>query len=160
MVLDGLPRSPVPRAAGARSARLALAGEPASVPAARRFVRQALTEWDRPELDEAGTLLVSELVSNAVLHARTPVEVELVDGQEVLLVVADSSPALPVVRRHSRVSATGRGLWLLDQYSLRHGLVVTDEGKQLWSVLRPESAAPGEDDDAALTLWLDAIEGL
>jgi hypothetical protein len=64
------------------------------------------------------------------------------------------------MRRHSRVSATGRGLWLLDQYSLRHGLVVTDEGKQLWSLLRPESAAPGDGDDAALALWLDSIDGL
>jgi anti-sigma regulatory factor (Ser/Thr protein kinase) len=87
VVLDGLPRAPVPRTADARSSQLALPGEPASVPAARRFVRQVLSEWDRPELDEAGSLLVSELVSNAVLHARTPVEVELFDGPEVLLVV-------------------------------------------------------------------------
>lgn len=160
MVVDGLPLSPAPRPAGARSERLALAGEPASVPVARRFVRSVLSSWGRPELEEAGTLLVSELVSNAVLHARTPVEVEVVDGPELLLVVADSSPALPVMRRHSRVSATGRGLWLLDQYSLRHGLVVSDHGKQLWSVLRPEASTPGEGDDAALAMWLDAIEGL
>jgi hypothetical protein len=160
VVREGLPRSPAPRAQGGRSTRLALAGEPASVPAARRFVRQVLSDWNRPELEESGTLLVSELVTNAVLHARTPVEVELVDGPEVLLVVADSSPTLPVMRRHSRVSATGRGLWLLDQYSLRHGLLVTDEGKQLWSLLRPESAAPGEGGEPALALWLDGIEGL
>jgi hypothetical protein len=160
VVLDGLPRSPAPRPDGAQVRQLSLPGEPSSVPAARRFVREVLAEWDRPELEEAGTLLASELVSNAVLHARTSVEVELMDGTEVLLVVADCSSTLPVMRRHSRVSATGRGLWLLDQYSLRHGLVVTHEGKQLWSVLRPESTAPGEGDDAALALWLDAIDGL
>lgn len=106
---------PLPAEPGRRR-RLPLSGEASSVPQARRFLRSVLQEWDREQFEEAGTLLVSELVSNAVLHARTDVEVELVDAPDgVLLVVADESPVLPVVRRHSREAATGRGLWLLDQ---------------------------------------------
>lgn len=72
--------------------------------------------------------------------------------------VSDSSAALPVVRRRSREAGTGRGLWLLDHYSLRHGVALTRNGKQVWCELRPESSADGEGDDAALARWLDQAD--
>jgi anti-sigma regulatory factor (Ser/Thr protein kinase) len=142
---------------------LSAPGEAASVPLARRFVRRTLEQWDRSEYEEAGTLLVSELVTNAVLHARTDLSVELVDGEDgVLLAVADESPGMPVLRRHSREAGTGRGLWLLDQYAASHGVDVTrpGRGKLVWAVLCPEVADPTDGADAALAMWLDAVEGL
>jgi anti-sigma regulatory factor (Ser/Thr protein kinase) len=133
------------------------------VPQARRFVRQALGRWDHEAYEEAGTLLVSELVANAVLHARSAVVVELVDGADgVLLGVSDDSPAMPVLRRNSREAGTGRGLWLLEQYSSGHGVDVTrpGSGKTVWALLRPEVLDPAEGADAALAMWLDEVEGL
>ena len=131
------------------------------MPAARRFVREALSRWQRAELDESGALLVSELVSNAVLHARSSVEVELADGgDKVVLTVADGSLTLPVVRHHSRESATGRGLWLLDQYSADRGIQIGETGKRVWVVLCPELSPRNEGDDGVLSDWLDAVEAL
>lgn len=135
--------------------------EAASVPAARRFVRDALVRWQRDDLDESGALLASELVTNAVLHARSTVEVELADdGQLVVLTVIDSSPALPVVRRHSRESATGRGLWLLDQYSSDRGIEIAEPGKRVWAVLCPELPMSDSTPEGVLSDWLDAVEAL
>ena len=151
------------RPPGARREQCVLPGAPASVPEARRFVRQVLQRWGREEYEEAGTLLVSELVGNGVLHARTELQVELVDGPDgVLLGVTDSSPAMPLLRRHGREAATGRGLWLLEQYSSRHGVDRSPAhgGKQVWAVLRPEAQGAQEGSDAALAMWLDELEGL
>ena len=147
--------------AGARLETCALPGEAQSVQQARRFVRQVLARWDRGAYEEAGSLVVSELVTNAVLHARTDVVVELVDTADgVLLAVVDDARSLPVVRRHGRDAGTGRGLWLLEQYSLAHGVDVTrpGDGKAVWALLRPEEE--GEPDDALLAGWLDAVDGL
>ena len=159
MASSGLPGVPT----GARRESCALAGDASSVPQARRFVRQVLAAWDREEYEEAGTLLTSELVSNAVLHARTDLELELVDTEEgVLLEVSDGSPTLPVLRRHSREAGTGRGLWLLEQYSARHGVDVTraGTGKTVWALLCPEVLDEAEGADASLAMWLDQVEGL
>ena len=161
MAVDRLPVAPAPRRSAGRRSSRALPGEAATVPRARRFVREVLAAWERLEYEESGTLLVSELVGNAVLHARTPVEVEIVDGEEgVLLSVADGSTVLPVVRRHSREAATGRGLWLLEQYSASHGVHRLPDGKVVWAVLCPEVGDPLEGSDAALATWLDKVDGL
>ena len=160
MAVDRLPAAPAPRPPSGRRAAHSLPGESAAVPRARACVREVLTAWELLEYEEAGTLLVSELVGNAVLHARTALEVELLDGEDgVLLSVTDGSPVLPVVRRHSREAGTGRGLWLLDQYSASHGVHRQPGGKVVWAVLCPEVQDPREGSDAALATWLDAIEG-
>jgi anti-sigma regulatory factor (Ser/Thr protein kinase) len=157
---SALPVGAAPAQPGSRREACVLPGEVASVPQARRFLRQVLARWDRGAYEEAGTLLVSELVTNAVLHARSDVEVVLVDGRDgVLLTVSDQARALPVVRRHSRAAGTGRGLWLLQQYSEQHGVDVArpGDGKAVWAVLRAEQ---DEVEDAALAQWLDQVEGL
>lgn len=160
MAVDRLPVAPAPRPSSGRRAAQGLPGVAATVPRARDFVREVLTSWRRSEFEEAGTLLVSELVGNAVLHARTPVEVELLDGEDgVLLSVSDGSTVLPVLRRHSREAGTGRGLWLLDQYSALHGVHLQPGGKVIWALLCPEVQDPMEGSDAALATWLDAIDG-
>ena len=158
MALHSLPVAPRPHDPARRREAVSLPGRPASVPQARRFVRDVLRRWDLGTYEEAGSLLVSELVTNAVLHARSDVEVELVELDDaVVLGVSDASPALPVLRRHLRDAGTGRGLWLLDQYSQQAGVDVRqDAGKQVWAVLCPEVDA---EQDAALSSWLDRVEG-
>lgn len=160
MSVDRLRVAPLPRTSTARRRAQSLPGEPSAVPRARLFVREVLIAWRRREYEESGLLLVSELVGNAVLHARTDVEVEVVDLEGgVLLSVTDGSATLPVVRRHSREAATGRGLWLLDQYSAARGVQRLPEGKSVWAVLCPEVQNPKEGADAALATWLDTVEG-
>lgn len=162
MAGSAMSAAPLPAVSGRRKS-VHLPGAAGSVPEARRFVRSVLRAWRREHFEEAGTLLVSELVGNVVLHAGTDVEVALVDGPDgVLLVVGDDSPAMPVVRRHSREAATGRGLWLLEQYSVRHGVDTSrpGRGKSVWAVLCPEAHEPEQGSDAALALWLDSVDGL
>lgn len=73
--------------------------EPRTAGAARDLVRTSLTSWDLQALLDDVLLVVSELVTNAVLHARPPLVVSLsCAGGVVELAVADGDPALPSAR--------------------------------------------------------------
>jgi anti-sigma regulatory factor (Ser/Thr protein kinase) len=105
-----------PEAVGVEQVRADLPGEPGSVRRARSFVRDALRTWRLDQLGDTAVLLVSELATNAVLHARTGFAVEVVlRGPVVRVTVHDCSPAAPKPRRHGPSSSTGRGLDILDQ---------------------------------------------
>src|SRR5687767_2575684 len=98
------------------SASLRLPPRTSSVPEARRFVVRQLALWSLDDLQDTVALLTSELVSNAVLHARTEIVVTATDlgGGAVQVDVSDLSPVAPVQRRHSEEATTGRGVQLLD----------------------------------------------
>jgi len=82
-----------------RFARLRLPGAPASAAAARHFLRTCFSTWDPSYLLADVELALTELVTNAVLHARTPVEVTIsLDQDDVEIAVKDGSPALPQPR--------------------------------------------------------------
>lgn len=105
---------------------------------ARRFVRDELHGQLGPDQLDQAVLLVSELVTNAVLHAGTPCTVELrADGAVVQLRVHDGGGALPVRRlRPSDAVSTGRGLHLLEEVALRWGVeAVPHGGKVVWAEL-------------------------
>lgn len=111
-----------------------LPAEPASARRARAFVVDALKQLQCGELAAVAELLVSELVTNAILHARTEVRVRItVDHGRVRVEVEDGSPA-PARRRHfSTESATGRGLALVDALAAQWGSEVIDvSGKSVW----------------------------
>lgn len=103
-----------------------------SVPRARRFARTAL-ERSSADLDTV-LLLVSEVVTNAVLHARSTIRLEIEDRDGVVRIeVHDLSPVPPRMHRFGLASATGRGLRLLEQLSLSWGVeLVTGHGKVVW----------------------------
>jgi anti-sigma regulatory factor (Ser/Thr protein kinase) len=113
-----------------------------SVPVARRFVRARLVEG-ATDVDTA-TLLVSEVVTNAILHARTTVRVTVEVADEfVRIAVRDGSPVQPRVHSFSSTSATGRGLRLLDRLARRWG-VYSDPatgGKVVWFEVGEPSTA-------------------
>jgi anti-sigma regulatory factor (Ser/Thr protein kinase) len=112
--------------------------------AARRFVRRVLEAWDRSELIDAAALVTSELTTNAVLHARRgPIEVTVACGErnddEVQIVVADSSvERLPIWRRPTTASRSGRGLRIVDATAARWGITVTPQQKRVWCDLAAE----------------------
>ncbi len=112
-----------------------------SVPLARRYARDQLREC-AADVDTV-VLLVSEVVTNAILHARSDVFLTIVDRGELARVeVRDSSPMPPRLHRFAVESATGRGLRLLDQLAQRWGADDASEGhgKVVWF----EVGAPGE----------------
>jgi anti-sigma regulatory factor (Ser/Thr protein kinase) len=120
-----------------------------SVPVARRFVRARL--GDGPADVDTASLLVSEVVTNAILHARTTVTLTVeVDDQVVRITVRDGSPVRPRLRSFAPTSATGRGLRLLDHLARRWGVDADPAtgGKVVWFELgEPAAAGWGEGSD-------------
>jgi len=104
---------------------------------AREFTSHHLTQHHLPYLVEDVRLVVSELVTNAVLHAQTDVIVVI---QEipfcVKLIVRDHSPELPVPKPAVQVADKGgRGLQIVDQCSIAWGTEVdADRGKAVWAL--------------------------
>lgn len=107
-----------------------------SVPQARRHVVSTLTRWHLDGLVETASLLASELVTNAVLHARTAMTLTVEkDGDGVRVSVTDGSPVPPALRRHSDMATTGRGLRLLDQLADAWSVKDSRDGKSVWFTL-------------------------
>src|SRR5947209_721329 len=101
-----------------------------SVPQARREVGAVLDEWGLSELRDSALLLVSELVTNAVLHARTEIRLDISRERDgVRISVSDGSPIPPALRRHSDTSTTGRGLHLLDLLADSWSADSSEDGK-------------------------------
>jgi len=105
----------------------------ASAGQARRFVDAVLVEADLEPLGYATTLLVSELVANAILHAATGVDVVVRPNRPGLRIeVHDGSPQLPMRKHYSAMSGTGRGLVLVQRMASRWGVEPTTTGKSVW----------------------------
>jgi anti-sigma regulatory factor (Ser/Thr protein kinase) len=115
---------------------------PSSVGIARSFVRDTLSAVDE-DLRDVALLLASELVTNAILHARTPVQVGVLhDGDNVLICVADRRDDTPdlVAQDKSRDRPGGRGLALVQDLASQWGTQRFIGGKTVWFVL-PSSDA-------------------
>jgi PAS domain S-box-containing protein len=114
---------------------------------ARRAVRTALADLGSEETLETAELCVSELVTNAIVHAGTRIEVRVVeyDGG-VRVEVEDGSPHRPVARNYTSLTATGRGLRMVDQLVTRWGARSHGEAKTVWFELGAPSGDPATDD--------------
>ena len=114
--------------------------------AARAFVAETLTAWNvQADEVEAAQLVVSELVTNAVLHAADSptisVDLRLTDGA-VRVLVSDGGLGEPDRRPHPdpRTNETGRGVWLVDAFAERWGTEMHGrDGKTVWCELSIES---------------------
>lgn len=107
---------------------------------ARHFVERTLRGWSCPEAVEVTQLLVSELVSNAVRHAGTPIRLVLrMEGGRVQVDVSDGAPGAPRPRLVEADSEAGRGLFLVDQLARDWGVRPARRGKTVWFVLDPLS---------------------
>jgi anti-sigma regulatory factor (Ser/Thr protein kinase) len=123
-------------------ARLALTRSPFSVGVARRFIQGRAAAWSLPQpaIDQL-VLIGSELVTNAVLHARTELTLalELRDGR-VRISVTDRSQAAATLRHYRPDALTGRGLGVVAALSDRWGVSAAADGKVVWA----EVAANGD----------------
>lgn len=104
--------------------------EPASVRSARRFVADVLREHGADPHDVA--LLVSEVATNAVDHARTPFTVTVRIAESVRVDIADESDTVPVLTKASSLSERGRGLAIVRAMATRWGVEFRATGKVVW----------------------------
>ncbi len=137
--------------------RATLGAHPSCVASARRLTERTLTRWGLTALRDVASLLVSELTTNAILHARSSVTVSLSnDSADLLVCVYDTSPLLPRIRNFSRDSGTGRGVRLLNSLASNWGVDSKNGGKCVWFTLSANSTQSIAD-------WefnLDAVEPL
>ena len=118
-----------------------------SAPAAARAFAQSSGCADHAldMLDDA-LLLISELVTNSVLHGGPPIVLAIeCDGEGLHVRVRDGAPGAPVVRQGDEEAEGGRGMSLVDLLSDTWGVEpVADAhgvGKQVWFELRRSGSA-------------------
>ncbi|MFJ7278241.1 ATP-binding protein [Kitasatospora sp. NPDC098663] len=137
------------RSGSDRTRRLVLAGSEGAVQRSRDFSRAALLAWHwlpapdvrRLAAAEDVLLMVSELVTNACLHAPGgPRELRLGwDGERLRVEVSDASPAAPQLRPFADPGRPGgHGLRVVDRLARGWGCLPEGEGKLVWL----EVAAP------------------
>ena len=106
---------------------------------ARRFLAAVLQDWDTDEFDFGAPQVLSELATNAALHARTPFTVAVhLDEGCLLLEVSDLSPRLPRPRRYAMDATTGRGIGLVAALSSQWGTTASGQGKTVWARVSPD----------------------
>ncbi|CAM5317812.1 hypothetical protein SAVIM338S_00711 [Streptomyces avidinii] len=102
----------------------------------REFTRQALKDWgwDGTDTSEDTLLLVSELLTNASLHAGGCHELVLTAGANLRIEVCDGTTTLP--SRHpspQRGIPGGHGLYIVERLSDRWGAHTHGHGKAVWA---------------------------
>jgi anti-sigma regulatory factor (Ser/Thr protein kinase) len=113
-----------------------------SVPVARQFARRVAGDCSADV--ETLVLLVSEVVTNAVLHARSDIRLDVQSAEDLVRVeVHDASPIEPRVHHFHVTSGTGRGLRMLEQLARRWGVEADPRGgKVVWfEVGEPDESA-------------------
>lgn len=119
---------------------------PEMVVVARRFVRERLAAWEAVEHIDAAALVASELVTNAVLHARTAITLRLqLHGDTIRIEVFDENPRLPVVAPCPPEATSGRGLALISATATAWGMEHRGDGKVVWAELGPGRVDTPED---------------
>lgn len=114
--------------------------DPREIAAARRFAREVLAGC-APEVVEAAELMVSELATNCVRHARTGFELAIEASAAIRVEVRDGGPGRPTVLHPEPQEPSGRGLQIVQAMSEEWGVVPGASGKTVWFTL----CAPARD---------------
>jgi anti-sigma regulatory factor (Ser/Thr protein kinase) len=104
---------------------------------AREFLRSSTCAEHHGAVVDDAVLMLSELVTNSVLHGGPPVVVA-VDclGDSLQVRVRDGSPELPAPRDAEQTDENGRGVALVAEMSADWGVDPVDDGKNVWFILR------------------------
>ena len=121
-----------------RVLRLALPSDASTVRLARQVTRDALASWHLGQLEEDAVLLVSELVTNALRHARDTgaIGLELVStATRLRLEIQDGDPNWRRMDSLADCDESGYGFLLVDSLADRWGLRRVCAGKAVWAEL-------------------------
>jgi anti-sigma regulatory factor (Ser/Thr protein kinase) len=112
---------------------------------ARDLVAQACAAWHGEQFTELGQLVISELVTNAVRHSGTAIEIELwLDGDRLIMRVHDDGDGMPMIVPQDQRTTGGVGLELVSRVSQSWGVTPDPRGgKDVWCVLSAPSDRPG-----------------
>jgi signal transduction histidine kinase len=123
-------------------ARLELPDDPESVPLARHLLNQLLGHWELDDFVDLASLLITELVANALRHVPGTCAVELSRRADVLrIVVVDTGPGMPDLLNPGLSSFGGRGLHIVSALATAWGTERLEDGcKAVWA----EIATPAE----------------
>ncbi len=138
LLLVGLPDTD--SGGATRYADIAVPDGPAGLGEARGRAYDLLTTWSvDTDTTDSVVLLMSELVTNALVHGRSPLSVRLRrTGSRVIVEVSDCDPRLPRRRHADFDDEGGRGLELVSLIASRWGTRSVGDGKVVWA----EIAAP------------------
>jgi hypothetical protein len=119
-----------------RDTSRAFAPVAASAPAARRFALGVLARAGHAAIAHDAALVVTELTTNAIRHARTDFTVTVHARREhIRVAVRDASRAMPVSRQGGTLALSGRGLQLIAGTATRWGGDQLPDGKVVWADL-------------------------
>jgi hypothetical protein len=118
-----------------RIATLPLTGDGPIPSMARRFTRATLGDWGLTSLADFAELLVSELVTNALVHGGAPLRLRLFRDRTLTLEVGDTGRQQPRLRPAGSEDEGGRGMYLVNELAHRWGSRATKEGKVVWAEL-------------------------
>ncbi|MEV0494526.1 SpoIIE family protein phosphatase [Streptomyces atratus] len=110
-----------------------LPADPSQVAHARALTTRQLAIWGLEPLAFTTELMVSELVTNAIRHARGPIALRLIHTAALICEVSDGSLSAPHLRRARTSDEGGRGLFLVAQLASRWGARYDRDGKTIWA---------------------------
>ena len=127
----------------ARNQRLTLDAQVTAPRQARDFLAAACCAWRAEQFIAPASLILSELVSNAVMHAGTELDVQLRLTDDVLLLsVHDTGPDMPkTTSQPDPLTIGGHGLDIVSQMSETWGVAPDPgekTGKSVWCLLRAD----------------------
>jgi anti-sigma regulatory factor (Ser/Thr protein kinase) len=126
----------------ARAWHLHLDPKPRSAAAARRFVVGCLGPLDE-DTEGALKLLTSEVVTNAILHARTSLRLGVAQVRDRIVVcVEDRNVGRPEQQPYSGERTAGRGIVILEALADHWGIAAEQRGKAVWFTMRLTAALP------------------
>ncbi|MFF3749101.1 SpoIIE family protein phosphatase [Streptomyces sp. NPDC002018] len=111
------------------------APDPSLAGEARAWTRRQLAKWNLTELEAAGETVVSEMITNAILHGSGPIRLRLIRDRVLICEVSDGSGSLPRPRQADTTDENGRGLFLITHLCSRWGSRWTPDGKIIWGEL-------------------------
>ncbi|GAB7190828.1 hypothetical protein NUM3379_15350 [Kineococcus sp. NUM-3379] len=117
-------------------ATLPLPADLRSVADARAFLRTALRAWGGDPLSDTAELVLTELVTNALVHTDGDASVGLRydrDGKRLLISVQDTSTRRPTAREAAPGATGGRGLAIVGALAQEWGVAMEGDGKSVWA---------------------------
>ncbi|MCB5912008.1 ATP-binding SpoIIE family protein phosphatase [Streptomyces pinistramenti] len=122
--------------------------EPERIGEARRQIRDVLHDWADPDQVDSAVLMVSEMVTNVLLHtdgdALLIAEISGVrGGRRIRVDVADGSDELPHRRSPGELASSGRGLMLMELLAGAWGVDPRGDGKSTWFEIYEDAGADG-----------------